>query len=173
MWLEEFFLDFYYDFLKPFLSHYLLTDLWLSDHMLLKFRGFILAVSKVVSGVPDSQMCCCLKELCSRSARDLPRTSTPPPPTPHFSQVVFWIYYTISHKWSKSLTGALVSLRKNEGILNIKLHVLCIVYSEQTKSFSLPGDIMTQPILYCLAIGSFNLPTIRQFCTWFHIITRS
>ena len=48
--------------------------------MLLKFRGFILAVSKVVSGVPDSQMCCCLKELCSRSARDLPRTSTPPPP---------------------------------------------------------------------------------------------
>ena len=161
MWLEEFFLDFYYDFLKPFLSHYLLTDLWLSDHMLLKFRGFILAVSKVVSGVPDSQICCCLKELCSRSTRDLPRTSTLDLP------------YTISHKRSKSLTGALVSLHKNEEILNIKLHVLCIVYSEQTKSFSLPGDIMTQPILYCLAIGSFNLPTIRQFCTWFHIITYS
>ena len=164
VWQEKFFLDFDFGVLKPFLSRYLLTDLGLPDHTFLKFPGFIWAVLKVASGLPDSQICCCLKELCSQSTRDLPRTSTPqplhPPPPPHFSQAVFWIYYTTSHKRSKSLTDVLVSLHKNEEILNVKLLFLCTVYSELTKSFSLPRDIMTQPILYCSAIGSFNLPTI-------------
>ena len=66
-----------------------------------------------------------------------------------FSSWLKWFSFTpitsISHRRSKSLTDVLV-------------------YSELTKSLSLPGDIMTPPTLVYSAMGSLISSTLGHFC---------
>ena len=90
-------------------------------------------------------------------------------PAPLISlKLLFEFFYTHSHHdLSESLSFLVTSISHRRS----KLLTDVLVYTELTKSLSLPGDIMTQLILVCSAIGSWILPTLGHF--YFQIITRS
>ena len=71
--------------------------------------------------------------------------------TPYFSQVVVWIFCTHCHQDFGGSLHLLVHLyhTESQNLTDV------LLYSEMAKSFSLPTDIMIQPILVCSAIESF------------------